>query len=527
MKGQLSFILHAHLPFVRHPEYQDFLEERWLYEALTETYIPLIHVFEGLERDHVPFRITMTLTPSLLCMLQDGLLQERYSRHVRKLIELTERELERTAGDPALHRLAGMYNQRFELCRHTFEERYGRDLTTAFKGFQDRGGLEIITCAATHAFLPMLSGYPNSVRAQLRAAADHYRRSFGRNPSGIWLPECAYYKGLEALVAEQEIRYFILENNGILMAEPPPVYGLYAPVFTPAGVAAFGRDVESSKQVWSSKEGYPGDVRYRDFYRDVGFDLDFDYIKPYINPDGIRIHTGVKYYAITSADLGDKRPYDPHAAYEAAVMHAGNFQFNRERQVEYLLTVMDREPIIVCPYDAELFGHWWFEGPLWLDLVIRKLSCDAQRLRLSTPLDYLERQPTNQMAWPNPSSWGAKSSYEVWLNHGNAWIYPHVHAASERMAMLADRFREPGDMQRRALNQAAREVLLLQSSDWPFIMTTGTAVDYAVKRIKVHTARFTRLRDMLLNDTIDDAYLRAVEERDTIFPELDFRVFAT
>lgn len=523
--GFLAFILHAHLPYVRHSEYRDFLEERWLYEAMTETYIPLIHVFEGLEREGIEFKISMTLSPSLLSMFQDHLLQERYSRHIRKLITLTELELERTADQPAYNRLAVKYNSEFEHSRHTFEERYGGDLTRAFKGFQDRGHLEILTCAATHGFLPLMSGHPQSIRAQLRVAADHYRRSFECDPIGIWLPECAYFKGLDYYVAAEEIRYFIVESTGILHAEPRPIYGVHAPIFCPSGVAAFGRDVESSKQVWSAKEGYPGDKNYRDFYRDIGFDLDFDYIKPFINPDGVRLHTGIKYHAITSESLGNKRVYDPNIAFQRADSHSGNFQFNREQQMDYLNRVMDRPPIVVCPYDAELFGHWWYEGPLFLDLVLRKIACDTT-IQLSSPGTYLEYFPSNQLAVPNPSSWGAKGSYEVWLNQSNIWIYPHAHAAAEHMTELARRFPDADGLVRRAVNQAARELLLLQSSDWAFIMSTGTAVDYARKRVKSHIARFNKLYEQIRDLNFDVEYLRELEERDNIFPDIDYHVYA-
>ena len=520
-KGLLALVLHAHLPFVRHPEHEYFLEESWLYEAITETYIPLIHVFEGLERDRVPFRITMTLTPTLISMLQDGLLQDRYVRHLDKLIELANKEVERTRFQPAFHDTALFYYWQFAEAKKTFD-RYQRNLVHAFKGFQERGSLEIITCGATHGFLP-LQRTRSTVRAQVLTAAKQYEQVFGRKPLGIWLPECGYFPGVDNILKEAGIRYFFTDTHGILHASPRPKYGVFAPLYCPSGVAAFGRDVESSKQVWSAVEGYPGDYDYREFYRDIGFDLDFDYIRPYITPDGLRVNTGVKYYRITGSD--DKQPYVRSRAVEKAADHASNFMFNREKQAEYLFDFMGRKPIMVAPYDAELFGHWWYEGPEFLNFLIRKIAFDQKTIRLVTPSDYLREYPVNQVSTPSMSSWGWKGYAETWLSGANEWVYPHLHKASLRMEELAHKFRGRNGAVRRALNQAARELFLAQSSDWAFIMHTGTMVPYAVKRTKDHLLNFTRLYEDLNHSRLDEAWLAGLENKDNLFSDINYEVF--
>ncbi|MGD0650713.1 MAG: 1,4-alpha-glucan branching protein domain-containing protein [Verrucomicrobiia bacterium] len=524
-QGYVALMLHAHLPFVRHPEYEDFLEEDWLYEAITETYIPMIKVMEGLVRDNVDFRLTMSLTPPLCSMLLDPLLQERYIKHISKLIELTEKEIERTKWDHAFHELAWFYHNRFQEARATFCDGYGRNLVGAFRKFQEMGKLEIITCGATHGFLPLMQEHPESIRAQIMVARDHYRQCFGQDPKGMWLPECAYVPGVEEFLHEAEIRWFIMDTHGIMFGHPRPRFGIYAPVFTPAGVAAFGRDVESSKQVWSSEEGYPGDYEYRDFYRDVGFDLEFDYIKPYIHPDGIRCFTGVKYFRITGK-TPHKEPYNRHWAMEKAASHAGNFVFNREKQIEHLFGVLKREPLIISPYDAELYGHWWFEGPEFLNFFMRKVAFDQNVFKLTTPTEYLRMFPTQQIIQPSASSWGNKGYWEVWLEGSNAWIYPHLHVAAERMTELARNYKHGDHLTQRALKQAARELLLAQSSDWAFIMKTGTAVPYAVKRTKDHILRFTRLYEQIKSGHIDEPWLSSIEWRDNIFPDVNYHYYA-
>ncbi len=522
-KGYLCIVLHSHLPFVRHPEHDDFLEEDWLYEAITETYIPLINMFERLTDDKVDFRLTMSLTPTLISMLTDPLLQGRYLKHINHLIELAHKEVERTRWQAEFQSLATMYLNCFCNSRDTFE-RYSRNLVTAFKKFQDLGKIEIITCGATHGYFPLLDPYKDSVKAQVRVAVNHYEKVLGRKPQGIWLPECGFIPGHDEILKECGIKYFFSDAHGILHGTPRPKYGVFAPIYCKSGVACFGRDLESSKQVWSSIEGYPGDYYYREFYRDIGFDLDFDYIKPYIHPDGIRINTGIKYYRITGSD--EKQPYDPRMAREKAASHAGNFLFNREKQVEYLYDLMQKKPIIVSPYDAELYGHWWYEGPMWLEFLIRKIHFDQKTIRMITPSEYLLENPRNQVVTPSMSSWGWKGYSEMWLQGSNDWVYRHLHSSSERMSELAKSFANGSNdtLMLRALNQALRELLLAQSSDWAFILGTGTHTDYAVRRTKEHLLRFGSLYEQIKSNCVDESWLADIEYKDNIFPDIDYRV---
>lgn len=525
MKGYHALVLHAHLPYVRHPEHEHFLEEDWLYEAITETYLPLLQRFDALVHDGIRFRLTMTLTPSLVSMLRDELLMQRYARELDKLCELSEKEVRRTEHDPIFSPIARWYRDHFSELRHLFHDRYKGDIVGAFKRLQDEGVLEIITCGATHGFLPLLNQQPEAVRAQVSVAAAHYRQHFGRDPRGIWLPECGYYPGVDRYLADENIRFFFVDTHGILDAAPRPRYGSYAPLYTPSGVAAFGRDHESSLQVWSAESGYPGDPVYREFYRDIGWDLDFDYIGPYVQATGERKNTGIKYYRITGK-TPHKEPYNPWLAKERAAIHAGNFMFNRSKQIEHLANTLGRPPIVVSPYDAELYGHWWFEGPDFLDAYIRKASFDQDVYRLVSPIDYLAEMPEQQVSTPPMCSWGAGGYAAVWLDPTNDWIYRHLHKAAERMIGLARDYQQPTELERRALNQAARELLLAQSSDWAFIMKTGTMVEYAVKRTKEHVVNFTRIDEEIRTGRIDEGHLNWLESKNNIFGTIDYRVYS-
>jgi len=524
--GYLALVLHAHLPFVRHPEDPTVMEEQWLYEGITGTYLPLLQVFEGLVADGVPFRCTMSLSAPLLTMLTDDLLKERYARHLDRLLDLAAHELERTRSEPHYHRLARMYADRFESLRTTWRCHEG-NLVRAFGRLQDAGRLELITSTATHAFFPCLDRNWAAIRVQVHTAADLYERHLGRRPVGMWLGECGYVPGVDELLREAAIRYFLVDTHGILYADRRPRYGVHAPLYCPSGVAAFGRDTESSEQVWSAREGYPGDPHYRDFYRDIGFDLPMDIIGPWVHPEGHRTYTGFKYHAITHTQLHDKWVYDPDLARTRAGEHAAHFRAGRQRQIEALAAGMDRPPLVVSPYDAELFGHWWYEGPVFLGDLFRQLHHDQQAVETLTPGDYLARHPTNQVATPCASSWGQNGYNAYWLNETNAWTYRHLHAAAERMVELAHGHPSPDALATRALNQAARELLLAQSSDWTFIMTTGTTVSYATRRFNEHIRRFTRLYEDLRDGTLSEAWLAGLESTDNIFPHVDYRVYAT
>ncbi len=541
--GYLALVLHAHLPYVHHPEYPEFLEEDWLFEAITETYLPLLAAFDRLAGEKVPFALTLTLTPPLCAMLRDKLLCERYLRYLDRSLTLAEKEIERTRGQERLEENARFYLERLRACRYQYLERWQGDLVAAFRGFQDAGNLEIITCAATHGLLPLMENVPQAVRAQIAIACDDYRECFGRDPRGIWLPECAYVAGIDQVLQEANLRWFILDSHGLMYGQPRPRRAIYAPCFTPAGPAAFARDRESSRQVWSAQHGYPGDPAYRDFYRDIGFELTYQQLAPMLEYAAPRKFTGFKYHRVTSRGSEEKDFYHRPWALGAVDAHAAHFMHERRGQIESLREVLDVDPIVVAPFDAELFGHWWFEGPEWLEMFVRKAAYDQNAFELTTPGDYLDEHPRQQMVAPSASSWGQNGYWEVWLHESNAWIYPHLQTAARRMveaaraeakgesdfverAQRVGRAPDPDDALRdRLLRQMARELLLAQSSDWAFLMKTGTATHYAAKRTRDHILRFTRLYEQWKSGALDVEFLANCEWRDALFPDLDWKYY--
>src|SRR5437762_9085673 len=503
--GCLALILHAHLPFVRHPEHEHFFEEDWLFEAITETYIPLLRMMQRLVNDGVPFKLTMSITPTLCAILQDELLRERYVRHLELLIDLTQRERKRNRKHSKLRELAEFYFDLFSETRHFFVEQWKCDLLAAFRELRNTDFLKIIGCAATHGLLPLIQQQSRqAARAQILIGRDVYVDLFGSEPTGFWLPECAYAPGLESFLQEANIRWFVLDAHGVTFGRPPPRRSIYAPYYTPAGPAVFARDRESSRQVWSAHEGYPGDPAYREFYRDVGFDLPMEHLGPIAR--GSRKFSGVKYHRITGRG-NEKQLYDRAAAENAAAKHASHFLEQRRQQVREI-SELGFNPIVVAPFDAELFGHWWFEGPRFLEQFIRQAAGERD-FRLTTPSEYLAAHPTQQMVEAAASTWGQNGHLAVWLDPSNAWIYAQLQAALQKISDLARKYADeivgqplrssgaapaggapPQQFTDRLLKQLARELLLAQSSDWAFLMKTGTARAFATKLTIDHLARF-------------------------------------
>jgi len=525
-QGYWMPVLHAHLPFVKHPEHDYFLEEHWFFEAVSESYIPLLMNMTRLTEEGVDWRLTVSLSPPLLEMFGDEHLIEKYLLYLDRLIDLSKKEVRRLRKDDNGGRLALFYRQRYEAVRSFFRNTLDCDVLSGFRRLRDLGSLELITSCATHGFLPLLNVNPQSVEAQIAIAVDTFVKHAGSPPRGLWLPECAYYDGLDAVLKKYDIEYFFLDAHGFMEGVPVPRYGLYAPAFTESGVAVFARDPLSSKQVWSSEEGYPGDAAYRDFYRDIGFDLDFDYISPYISPDGTRVFTGIKYFRITGR-TDDKELYDPDSAAETVKGHAAHFRSQREEQVTELRSLMDRQPIVMSPYDAELFGHWWFEGPDFLYHVFLEIE-NSTILKTITPAEYLKKYPQNQVIAPGPTSWGDKGYYDAWVNDDNDWMYRHLHHMADRLEGLANEyFREKDAVKIRLLNQLARELLLAQSSDWAFLITTNTAREYSVRRMKEHIENFRKLSEQLEANAIATESLEWLEFKNSIFSDIDFRVYAS
>lgn len=522
-KGFLSLILHAHLPYVRHPEYEHFFEETWLFEAMTECYIPLINILQRLQKDKIKYCLTLSLSPTLISMLNDELLQIRYQKYLERQIESSEKDINTSGSKTQIYKLARLYRRYFINIQRTYRQ-YDGNLLTAFKTFHQLGQLELITTSATHGFLPLLNVSDTAVRNQINIGIEVFKANFGFLPKGFWLPECGYFPGLEEALVDAGIHYFFTDTHGIIDASVKPVNAVYAPLNCGNDVMAFARDPDLTRQVWDANEGFPGNINYREYYCNSVFSQQQALIEPSLDGNNDYQNQIIKYHRITGNGL-EKELYQPKLARAQIKIDAESFVQKCQEKIQDLAGSMDRVPIIVAPYDAELFGHWWFEGPCWLETVIRRTNDEKINFEMISCSDYLVQQTSHQMAVPSASTWGEEGYSSYWLNEENNWIYPLLHHASDEMEKLVIDFRKVcvSALQERALNQALRSLLLAQASDWPFIMKAGTTTKYANKRITDCLARFNYLHECLRTNKIDQRCLLALETMDNLFPSVNYR----
>ena len=525
-QGTNCIVLHGHLPWVHYPGYDDFLEEDWYLEALAETYLPILAMLNGLRRDRIPTRLTIGLTPPLLEMFRAPALCKKADHYLERRRELAESEVAFYDKNDPRHATAQHYLERFRALEELWQSS-NKDLVTAFREHQNEGRIEILASCATHAVLPLLHTRESRL-AQLRIGIELYREVFGRSPQGFWLPECAFQPELDPLLAEVGIRYVILEGHGVKNGTPPSPFGVHRPVRTPSGIACFGRDPASSLQVWATEVGYPGDPDYREFYRDLGYDGDYDRVSPYLHSDGVRRNLGLKYHRVTgSVPLDQKEYYDLNAGRGRARVHAGHFLWARGEQARHLNSVLGEPPCVLSPYDMELFGHWWYEGPWFLDGLFRQMNDPGQRppVRLITPGQVIREAGSIPTSTPILSTWGEGGYLKVWLNEKNTWVHRHQQEMERRMVERVRDHSDPTPQQARMLDQMLRELLLLQSSDWAFIITKDTTVHYAKKRVAEHVQRFLALESALQDPSrLPDKEWELMISEDSLFPGIDHRL---
>lgn len=558
--GGFNFVLHSHIPYVlshgRWPHGTD-----WLVEVAAETYVPLLEVFYRLIEEGISPQLTLGITPILTEQLADPGFHGEFIEYLDGRIASARRNLQEFQQSGNVHQLGIAYywDAFYTGVKDVYENRYACDIVGAFRKLQEEGHLEIITSAATHGYLPLI-GTDESVSAQIKQGIQTYEKHYGQKPSGFWLPECAYRpryewrppvgaapgekpilrRGVEEFLAENGIEYFFVDAHLLKGGSSIGVYadrfaGLqalwkqfqktyepekaertpYAPYLVNSTdaplepVAIFSRDHVTGQQVWSGDTGYPGDPAYLEFHK-----------KRY--PENLR------YWRVSEnkEDLDSKALYEPHVAAQRLEVHAEHFVSLIAETLTEHRKAKGTPGFITALYDTELYGHWWFEGPEFLYLVLKKLHEHPQIDRL-TCRDYLHANPPKTVVSLPEGSWGEGGYHWIWLNEWTVWTWEKIYKAEAEMISLADEY---GDDVRvtTLLKQAARELLLLESSDWQFSISTFSSRDYAEQRVNFHFTRFTQIAELVrkvgrgeqvLPQEWDN--LGEAEDRDRCFPDVD------
>lgn len=553
------FILHTHLPYVLHhgawPHGSD-----WLCEATAECYVPLLDMCERLMDDGIRPGITFDISPVLCEQLTHPDFADVFVQYCEAHAVLAEGDVEQLRTDGAPQEqidLSTYWADWYRARSRRFTEAYHGNIVAAMRDLQERGAIEIMTCGATHGYFPLLAE-DRSIRLQVRLAKANYAKHFGRAPRGIWLPECGYRPaypwrtllpvaaysvarwraGVEQVLSDEQLDFFVTDEPALEKASPVglqspsgrvhydetygaararlderSVYDLFRVTSETHAhnAVCFTRNLPMSMQVWSGDSGYPGDPDYLDFHKKY-------------------FRSAMRYWRVTDvkADMQYKQFYNPTWAANKARVHAKHF-------VKSLaVALLHREshasgPATMClPFDTELFGHWWYEGPLFLEEVIRGIHATGI-IHTSTASEQLDRvQPDMEIALPE-SSWGENAHHDVWMNPATQWTWEREYALEHRMSMLYDK--HPPHLldatSERIVKAAMRELLLAQASDWQFLISTFSAKDYATMRFHSHAADCVKLCDMVERYSVrgsltsdDETALAEIETRDGIFSEL-------
>ena len=524
-----SLILLAHHPFVGLPRGERRCHRRNsgfrqaeipFFEAVSQTYLPLLQLFFRLEQHRVPFRLGMVFSPVLCSMLQDECLLLGYQDYLDKRIEFGRKEVERSSQDPGLQALARYYYEEDVERRIFFTEYCERDILAMFRRFQKKGRLEILTTAASYAFLPLYASIPEGVRPQIEAAVVSHRRIFGKSPQGFWLPELGWSGELEEVLSSYGFSYTVTDAHAFVLGVPPARKGIFYPVKSASGFIFLGRDAQARCEITSFLDV---ETAYQRHYTDAGFELSIKALRPFVGERGSRCSTGYRYRRLEQKETF----YDPEKACDQAREHARHFLAARISRLEEATSYMKEAPLCLCALNAGDFGQDWYEGTAFLEALFREIAGSGQ-LNLAAPGEYIHglNAASLEVGSPAYSSWEENGYAGAWLDATNDWIYRHIFRAIERMIDLAERFPNDTGLKERALNQAARELLLVQGSDWPKMLYRGICPAYAQGQIEEALRNFTTIFEALGSNHLSTGWLTDLERRHQVFQHINFRVFS-
>ena len=563
--GNYVLVLHTHLPWVLHHGNWPHGED-WLTEAAAECYIPLLNVFNDLLNEGIRPAVSLDISPVLAEQLEHPDFKGIFEKYCKDKIadaEKDEKDFTDWGWDPHQIYLAQFWKNWYSERLNDFVHKYDRSIIKALKKLQDENAIEIMTCGVTHGYLPLLAS-DRSVDLQVHAAKENYKKHFGREPRGIWLPECAYrpsYEwqslipiapynqkhlrpGIEQFLDKYDIDFFITDEDLTQRSSPIGAFNSYMnkdgfkhitnPEISQQGLhfdksplelfnvsssekveygtaVAFTRHHDISMQVWSGQIGYPAEPDYLDFH------------KKYMG-------SKLRYWRVTDSkiDMMYKTLYHPDWIWDKIDHQANHFIHHIENTINSHKNNTGQFATLTTPFDTELFGHWWFEGPEFLRAVLRGLHNSPYVNTVTASEQIANVQPREVCSLPE-GSWGVNNNHDVWMNEDNKWTWEAMYNNENRLKEYYDKYvnQNMNPLIERVMLQALREFLLLQSSDWQFLIYTESAKDYAEQRFSFHHSDFNRLLDIV--DNINESnklnddnlqYLEATEKRNSVFPEL-------
>lgn len=524
-KKNLALILNAHqvyFPLDDNPCNEGIVD---FFRTISGTYIPLLNMFESLEKDEISYKISMVFSSSLCTMLADPVMQEKYIEWLDRRIAFGQTEVKRCADKPELLKTAKFFLDKSKRDKIDFTEKYEQNLLKYFAMYANKGYVELLATTATSLFLPYFADLTEAVNAQIETGLYAHKYFFGQSASGFWLPYLAYSNGLERNLRSYGIQYTILDSQSILFSETEPEKGLFAPARFYNSLAVFGRDSENQIK---GEDSFIHDSVYCDCLKDAGFELSSEDLRAFLEPGASRQATGYCYWNNGSNNKSKESTegfYNPETAYSQAVADAKKFLNKKlERLEKASKLITDSDVSLVCTYDAADIGTKWAEGVSWLEAVIR--SCADMDICVTSPQELLVSGVKLQKIVPYTSAAFGDGYGENFLDSSNSWMMLHIRKATERMMDLAERFPDDTGLKARLLNLGSRELFIAQSSEWARMIQEENNADYAKAIFKKCVVSFTMVFDSLGSNTVSTEWLTNLERKHSIFPWINYRIFS-
>lgn len=506
------FVFHFHLPYLYHHDGR-YIEENWYYQNLAEAYIPFLEMIEELAFAGLVPQITVSLSPTLYNMMENEVMSARFKRYLERTLSLIDQE-KKNNSEQRIKEILTLYEEKYLKVMEYFT-RYSEDIITPFKILKNQGVVEIITSPLSYSILPLIT-LKEVINVEISEALKDFKNIFLTESRGFFISECAWSPQIESFLKKNSVEYIFLDERASDV-EPSKMYIL------PSGIKVFLRDYRSFDFIFG-EEGVVRNPFYREFYRDIGYERDLEYLKRFTECD-FPVNTGIKYFRITDLNLPleKKELYDPQKAHEAVLADAERFA----RYILDIFSTTDNKPLFVGIFNAEIFGHRWFEGiEFWRHFFIT-IRQKRYPIGFVLPTNYINTTTPVAKITPTMSSWADNGFFDKWLNEKNDFIYPFQYEISKKFISVASRFRGikiSGELER-VLKAIAREIVMMHSSDWAVMIASDVHKEYAGRRIAKHYSNAVKLIDWLIKGYYDKDELALIEKELPVFSDIDWRSF--
>jgi len=514
----LCLVIVAHQGYIRHldDEKQYAAENNILFSAISQTYLPLLNLFNSLKKENCPFKLSLVLSPVLCSLLDDEVVKQQYIEWLDARIAFGESEISRLSGQGVVEEEAKKTLESYRQNKIDFMETYGQNLLRSFSSLAKKGCLELLATAGSYAFLPHYADLTEVVNAQVETGLYSHRHYFGTNPDGFWLPYMGFVPGLDTILRSYGINYTIVDTHALLFSKSKVEKGIFAPVRTDNSLILLGRDCETPGDL-TGEEGFMANPVYKDVNKDAGFELSSADLSSFLSDGMPRVATGYRYWS-----KEDGAFYNEDSAKAQAEQDAATFIAAKKAKLDRASELVGDDVNLVCTFDAELFGQSWAEGISFLETILK----NHEDLELTSCSSVISNQFIYPKIQPYPSAASGTGFGEDLLDSSNGWLLQYTRKMGERMVDLAGRFPSDTGLKARLLNLGAKELMIAQGAEWAKMLHEENDTEYVSQRFKESIRSFLMVFDALGSNTVSTEWLTDLERRHPLFPWMNYRIFS-